>query len=292
MQYSANPHATRGKDVLRPSPEQLAPLTRTERLAFRFADYFNRKLRWLAFFWNRTWMVFVLLMTAARRVEAYDVQRIQHLQRSDRLVMVCNHMSFFDYFVVMHVLFKMTNLSSRILFPVRSDFFYTRYLGIFVNLLMSGMAMFPPIMRDANKRAFNDYAIDRIDAELEVPGTMIGFHPEGTRNKTGDPYQFLPVRPGVGEIIQRAPDGVKVQPIFVVGMSNDILREMVRNLFRARHNPIDIVFGDPVDVAEFRREDDSPATYMAISNECMELVKELAEFQRDNGRLRFPPPQE
>ena len=275
--------------MLRATPEQLAPLSRMERFAFRFADVFNRRFARLARFWNRTFMVVVLRLTAARRIQAFGLERLADLDSSDRLVMVANHRSFFDYFTVMHVIFQSTQLSSRILFPVRSAFFYDHPAGVAVNFVMSGMAMFPPVLRDPTKRTFNQYAVARIVSELEVPGRLVGFHPEGTRQRGGDPYQFLPVRPGVGEVIQHAGPGVKVLPIFVLGIDNDLLREMYRNWFRRDEYPIDVVFGDPLDVDELRRETDGPEAHLAIANHCADLVAELGEHQRTHGRAVYRP---
>ena len=275
--------------MLRATPEQLASLSRMERFAFRFADIFNRRFARLAHLWNRTFMVVVLRLTAARRIQAFGLERIADLDRSDRLVMVANHRSFFDYFTVMHVVFQSTELSSRILFPVRSAFFYDHPAGVAVNLLMSGMAMFPPVLRDPTKRPFNQYAIARIVSELQVPGRLVGFHPEGTRQRGGDPYQFLPVRPGVGEVIQHAGSGVKVLPIFVLGIDNDLLREMYRNWFRRDEYPIDVVFGDPVDVADLRTESDGPEAHLSIANHCADLVAALGEYQRTHGRAIYRP---
>ncbi len=275
--------------MLRPTPEQLAPLSRTERFAFRFADIFNRRFALLAHFWNRTFMVVVLRVTAARRIRAYGLEQIAELNRSDRVVMVANHRSFFDYFIVMHVIFQSTQLSSRILFPVRSAFFYDNPAGIAVNFVMSGMAMFPPVLRDPAKRTFNQYAVARIVSELQVPGRLVGFHPEGTRQRGGDPYRFLPVRPGVGEVIQRAGPGVKVLPIFVLGIDNDLPREAYRNWFRRDEHPIDVVFGAPIDVADLRGEDDGPEAHLAIANRCVDLVAALGEYQRSHGRTSYRP---
>jgi 1-acyl-sn-glycerol-3-phosphate acyltransferase len=275
--------------VLRATPEQLAVLSRMERFAFRFADVFNRRFTLLSHFWNRTFMVVVLRLAAARRIRAYGLERIADLDHSDRLVMVANHRSFFDYFTVMHVLFQSTQMSSRILFPVRSAFFYDNPVGIAVNFVMSGMAMFPPVVRDPAKRTFNQYAVARIVSELQVPGRLVGFHPEGTRQRGGDPYQFLPVRPGVGEVIQRAGPGVKVLPIFVFGIDNDLPREAFRNWFRRDEHPIDIVFGDPVDAADLCVEPDGPEAHLAIANHCVDLVAALGEYQRKHGRAIYRP---
>jgi hypothetical protein len=54
-----------------------------ERFAFRFADIFNRRFGLFARFWNRTFMVVVLRITAARRIRAYGLERIEGLTGSD-----------------------------------------------------------------------------------------------------------------------------------------------------------------------------------------------------------------
>ena len=100
--------------------------------------------------------------------------------------------------------------------------------------------------------------------ELEQPGTVIGFHPEGTRNK-GHPYALLPGRPGVGEIVYHADENVKVIPIFVVGMGSNLLKETLRNWFRPKGHPIDLVYGAPIDFSDLTERTDSRDTHLAIS---------------------------
>jgi hypothetical protein len=95
------------------------------------------------------------------------------------------------------------------------------------------------------------------------------------------------VRPGVGEVIQRAGPGVKVLPIFVFGIDNDLPREAYRNWFRRDEHPIDVVFGDPVDAAELCAESDG--THLAIANRCVDLVAALGEYQRTHGRATYRP---
>ncbi|WP_333891158.1 hypothetical protein [Mycolicibacterium gadium] len=69
--------------MLQATSEQLASLSRMERFAFRFADIFNRRFGLFARFWNRTFMVVVLRITAARRIRAYGLERIEGLTGSD-----------------------------------------------------------------------------------------------------------------------------------------------------------------------------------------------------------------
>ncbi len=62
---------------------------------------------------------------------------------------------------------------------------------------MSGMRMFPPVLRGESIRrraTFNEYSIQRTIEELQIPGTVMGLHPEGTRNKDDDPYKLLRAR--------------------------------------------------------------------------------------------------
>ncbi|MFT4977866.1 MAG: 1-acyl-sn-glycerol-3-phosphate acyltransferase, partial [Myxococcota bacterium] len=172
----------------------------------------------LARFWSRYVMIWLVVLCGGSRYNVHGLENIADVTASDRVILVANHRSFFDFYVIMMLNFRHTAISNRILFPVRSTFFYDRPIGSLVNLIMSGMAMFPPIMRDKSKRAFNRYAVQRVMLELEQPGMVIGFHPEGTRNKSDNPYQLLPGRPGVGEIIIHADPSVKIIPVFAVGM--------------------------------------------------------------------------
>ncbi len=59
--------------------------------------------------------------------------------------MVSNHRSFFDLYVVSSVIVK-RGLEQRLMFPVRSQFFYDSPLGLAVNGAMSFFAMYPPVV--------------------------------------------------------------------------------------------------------------------------------------------------
>lgn len=260
-----------------------------ERIAYRIADFYNRKFRVFARIWNRTFMLVLLTFLGGRRIKGYCVGRVADITNEDRVVMVANHRSFFDFFVILWINFTRTRISSRILFPVRSTFFYTRPLGVLVNFAMSGMAMFPPVMREKEKRAFNRFSMDRVLDELTRPSTVIGFHPEGRRNKNDDFHQLLPAKPGVGEIAIRADSDVKFVPIFVVGMGNNLALEGWRTWFRARAFPIDIVYGEPLDFSDLRNRPQTPELYLEASRRCMDAIAELSEHQREHGRLKPRP---
>ena len=55
-------------------------------------------------------------------------------------------------------------------------------------------------------------------------GRLIGFHPEGTRNKSEDPYSFLDAQPGIGRLILEARP--QLVPVFIAGLSNSLGHEL------------------------------------------------------------------
>ena len=135
--------------------------------------------------------------------------------------------------------------------------------------------MFPPIFREEKKRAFNQYTLQRIRSELNTQGCMVGFHPEGKRNKDPNPYTFLPPKKGVGEVIYNTPKA-KVIPIYIQGMKNQFFGEIFSNWFAARANPIHVCFGSASDYDVFRTREETPEVYQEISHSCMSEIKKLA----------------
>jgi 1-acyl-sn-glycerol-3-phosphate acyltransferase len=170
-------------------------------------------------------------------------------------------------------------MGNRSFFPVRSTFFYENLLGVFVNLFVAGMAMFPPVMRRKSQKGFNQFALDRAKEELTIPGTILGMHPEGTRNKDGDPYTFLRARPGIGEIALACPD-VPVIPVFINGLSNQLLNEMKLNFFAVDGNEIDIVIGQPVDLSTFLGSEINRDSHVEAAEICLDAVRQLGQKQK------------
>ena len=108
-------------------------------------------------------------------------------------MLVSNHRSFFDQYAMLLACYMgPVPWAKRLFFPVRSNFFYDQPLGIVVNAAVAGGAMYPPIYRQAERRALNDEALDKMVEILRKPGNVLGMHPEGTRGKGADPYKFLP----------------------------------------------------------------------------------------------------
>ncbi|MGH7435033.1 MAG: lysophospholipid acyltransferase family protein, partial [Polyangiaceae bacterium] len=169
-------------------------------------------------------------------------------------------------------------LPQRILFPVRSTFFYDHPLGPVVNGLMSFFAMYPPIFRDRKRAALNLASLDEAAALLRGGGFFVGMHPEGTRNKGDDPYTLLPAQSGVGRLIRAA--GVPVVPVFVNGLGNDLPRQVAGGL-TGRGTPIHVVFGAPIDFGPLREGPDAPGTYKRIAEVCIEAITALGAEERE-----------
>jgi 1-acyl-sn-glycerol-3-phosphate acyltransferase len=155
-----------------------------------------------------------------------------------------------------------------------------------VNLTMSGMRMFPPVMRDDKKRQFNQWSVDRLCDELRHPGTVVAIHPEGTRNKSDDPYAFLPAQPGAGRVALSVPEAVVI-PVFVLGMGNALHEEFAANWTSPSAHPIDVYFGAPVDLSDLRGQAPRAALFKRASDRCMDAIRALANEHRQG--LGLPP---
>ena len=266
--------------MIQPTKEQLQGLSGIERFWFRVADFVLRYLRPISILWNQIFMVHLSWLMSCRRLRCWGLENTDELGPKSCVIIVSNHRSFFDFYVIGPILYTRTRLSKHILFPVRSPFFYDKWLGGVVNAVMSGFFMFPPVMRSKEKRAYNNYALQRMVAELERPGQQLGIHPEGTRGKGDDPYTFLRTQPGVGTVLSKSKHTVVV-PVFITGLTNSMTEEFRRNW---SHNPsthpIDVVFGPVVRFDDLREKGDRLAIHMQIAQRCMDAVSELADWHK------------
>lgn len=286
----------------KPAPELLASLSRTERFAYRAADFVARYLKPLTGLWNLSFTTIVAILCVGRRIKAVNLEHLEGIGRRDRVLLVANHRSFFDFFVITKVTTWKAKLPHRrMFFPVRANFFYETVPGILVNGVMSGMSMFPPIMRDRSKAAFNRYALERCVEELTIPGTLVGVHPEGTRGKGSDPYALLPAKAGIGKVALGLDEDVTIIPVFVNGVTNAIFAEFVRNWFAPiEANPINVIFGEPIDLSDLRggtAEGDDRTVHKQAAQRCLDAIAALGEVDRamregGDDDAGLPPPAE
>ncbi len=215
----------------------------------------------------------------ARLRHVHGLERLPSWDPTSSVVCVANHRSFFDLYVTTAELVAQ-GLPHRILFPVRSSFFYDNPLGPVVNGAMSFFAMYPPIFRDRRRAALNVASLDELASLLRGGGFFVGMHPEGTRNKNDDPYTLLPAQSGVGRVIHKA--RATVVPVFVNGLINDFVRQVTGGL-SGRGQPIHMVFGAPIELGALLDAPESPRAYRRIAERCAEEIAALGEEER---RLR------
>jgi len=235
----------------------------------------NRVIRWCQRSIGSTW---IHHFTKHLR-HVHGLERLPDLDLSESFILVSNHRSFFDLYVVTGDLVR-RGLQHRIVFPVRSSFFYDQPAGFFVNGVMSFFAMYPPIFRDKKHQALNLVSLDELAWLLRQGGMFAGLHPEGTRKKDDDPYTFLPAQPGVGKVIHTA--RVPVIPVFINGLINDLPRQVTSN-FDGTGTPIFVVFGEPIDFGELMEKPGSIRTYKRIADHTMKVIGELGQEEK---RLR------
>lgn len=265
--------------MLRPTPEQLALLSPTERRWFRFADVINRdpRLKHAANGFLRVVAKNWVARATANLTHLYGVEHVHTLPRDRGVMVIANHRSFFDFYVISAVLLRELPTIERMYFPVRSAFFYESAIGSAVNGIMSAWAMYPPVLRDGPKRAFNDFSVGFVEEVLASPGTFVGFHPEGTRGRGADPYELLPANIGAGTIVHRARP--TVLPVFTLGLINDFVAQ-VRGNFDGSGAPITMVFGPPMDLERFYAMPPRLRTYKAVAVAMRDELTRLGALER------------
>ncbi|CAN5392318.1 hypothetical protein BH11MYX1_BH11MYX1_32110 [soil metagenome] len=263
---------------------QDAPLNRMERFAMRFAELANddprgkwlqtRFLRGISYAWVRACI--------AQRILADGLDELLDLQPQTGIMLCSNHRSFFDQYVMLLACYMgPAPWAKHLYFPVRSKFFYDQPLGVVVNAAIAGGAMYPPIYRQAERRALNDDALDRMVKIVQTPGNVLGMHPEGTRGKGPNPYTFLPAQPGVGKLaLVGRPT---VIPAFIHGLGNNVAVDIAQNFTKTARtdHAVIIVFGKPVDYDDLAGEKPRPTLYKKCADRFMQHVKQLGEREKE-----------
>ena len=228
-----------------------AQLSLIERIAFRVMRFMNQgggsAVAWI---WQRWVVTPIVGLVVRRRLEVRGLERLEGVPDGAPILLVANHRTFFDLFILGWIFITHPRLSRRVSFPVRSNFFYESVPGLLIGALFTGGSMFPPFFRSAEKKGMNKVSLGILLEKLRTPGQLVGFHPEGTRNKTDDPYKLLPAQPGAGELALKARP--VVVPAFILGMSNSLWAEVKANFRRER--PVIAVFGEPVELPQVAGE--------------------------------------
>jgi 1-acyl-sn-glycerol-3-phosphate acyltransferase len=271
------------KRFIQPTADEASVLSPFERFAFRVCTSMNQG-RWKRF-WTWCQRVFGagwIHFSTYNLMNVYGLEHIEAVSHERPILLVANHRSFFDMYTVSTVLFRRTQWRKQLFFPVRGRFFYQSPLGLFVNLVMGWWSMYPPFFVTGEKplpkkRPFDQYSM-RLLGELcrTGAGNVIGFHPEGTRNNSADPYSYLSAQPGVGKLIKDA--APQVIPVFVAGLGNDLPRQVLGNWTGGEK--IRIHFGAQLDLSGQLAKKDRIRTYKEIADFVMSKIAELGEEDR------------
>jgi 1-acyl-sn-glycerol-3-phosphate acyltransferase len=268
--------------VIEPTREELSVLNTTEKIGFRLTHRMNQGA------WKRFWTfcqrhigsLWIKICTY-NLMNVFGIENVENTDVERPLLLVANHRSFFDMYTVSSVLFRQTKRPMRLYFPVRAKFFYTSPVGWFVNLVMGWFSMYPPFFREAKeaeKREFDKFSLRKlVQIASEGYGTVIGFHPEGKRNLSENPYDFLPAQPGVGAVIIKAKP--QVVPVFIAGLGNDLPKQVIGNWTGGEK--VRIWFGEPVDLTSFYEKSDRLRTHKEIGDFLMTKIAELGEKDRE-----------
>ncbi len=217
-----------------------------------------------------------------------SIKNLLHIEGLDRMralkppgptLLVANHRSFFDQYVIACILLRETKVFKQIYSPVRANFFYDSPAGLAVNAIMSGLAMYPPFFREPERAELNRASMELLVRLLDNPETTIGFHPEGTRGKGPDPYQLLPAQPGVGRLVLEGPPDLMVIPVFINGLINDIVKQISSNLDRSGI-AITLTFGEPIDLSRFKGVKSRLTTQKKVADQLHLSIQELGERDR------------
>jgi 1-acyl-sn-glycerol-3-phosphate acyltransferase len=267
-----------GESLIAPTPDELAVLSPMERLSVRLVARMNRGG------WKRFWTTcqrylgsLWIYLATNNLTHIYGLEHLNEISHERPLLLVANHRSFFDMYVVSSLLYRQTDWVRALYFPVRGRFFYESPLGWLVNLVMGWWSMWPPFFADGAKREFDKFSLRQLTALAQTgPGAVIGFHPEGTRNKSGDPYSYLRAQPGVGKLVKES--NVQVIPVFIAGLGNSLPRQILGNWTGGQR--IRVRFGRPADLSQFMSGRDSVRTYKEIADHLMARIAELGDEDR------------
>lgn len=261
---------------LQPTQEEISVLSSTEAAGFRLVRKMNSGA-WKPFwtFCQRHIGSLWIYLATYNLMNVFGIENVESADPDRPLLLVANHRSFFDMYTISSVIFRRTNRPITLFFPVRAKFFYDNPVGWFVNLVMGWWAMYPPFFREQNeakKRQFDKFSVrELISICSSGRGHVIGFHPEGKRNLSDDPYALLPAQPGIGKVIYESKP--QVVPVFVTGLINDLPKQILGNWTGGEK--VRIWFGDQIDLSEFYPRRDSIRTHKEIADFLMTKIEEL-----------------
>lgn len=274
---AARPPGRRLLDAPLPShvAEVLAPL---ERVHVELAKWMNREPYKGAWTWlQRMVGATSIRLVTGRLLRVHGLEHVTEAWRTGSVLLVANHRTYFDMFVVSSVLHRALQGRTRLYFPVVGQYYYQSVTGLALNQMVAFWSMFPPLFALPTHGVSDRYAMELLTEICSLgPGHILGIHPEGGRNLDPDPYSFMRFQPGTGKLIHAARP--TVIPVFIAGLTND-LRMQVRRNWRGGE-PIRLWFDAPMPLDDFLALPAKGSTYKRITDAAMARVRALGEHDR------------
>ncbi len=256
----------------------LESLCRFERIAVRLAARMQHSP------WQPLWLHCQrgitsrwILWLADPLLEVHGLDHVRATSRDRPLVVVANHRTMWDLYVMMSYLFRRLDGWRSINFPVRGRYFYQRPGGVILNGSVAFWSMFPPFFHERRRVRFDQWSLHVLaDLAREGPGRLIGFHPEGTRNQDPDPYSFLAPQTGIGRLIHMSRP--VVVPLFIGGLPPTFGEILSRRIHGGEGYRL--WFGPALDFQAFTDAPPIAATYREIAEFVMVAIRRLGDEDR------------
>src|SRR5258705_2961564 len=126
-----------------------------------------------AWIWQRGVITPLVGLLVNRRIEVHGLERLDGIPPGAPILLVANHRTFFDLFILGWFLIRHPRLTRRVNFPVRSNFFYERPLGLFLNAAFTGGPMVPPFFRSPREKGMDPPSLGIPAEELAPPSTKV-----------------------------------------------------------------------------------------------------------------------
>lgn len=230
------------------SRTELAARSWFERASVRAVTYVHAhgwaKAPFLA--WVHTFTNWFAWRFVGRVIRLEHAERLAAIASERPVVVMANHLTFWDLYILSALLYRRTGVWRDYYFPVRARFFYENPAGFLLNVLFAGLTMFPPFFQSDGARRLDVEALRILDRVAGRRRALVGFHPEGTRNKSGDPYHLLPARAATKRVLHTARRaGAVVIPIFMHGLDGRMHRAWWKNVTKTE--VIRVMIGEPIE---------------------------------------------
>lgn len=197
----------------------------------------------------------------------------------DHGILICaNHRSYIDNFAIGSRAAKHAPDDVRIVAPARTESLFDVPWGIVLNVVLTAMSIYPPVVRSKRGIAWGKRVIAIVTDLLLKGRVMVFIHPEGGRNKGSDPYTLLAPRPGLGKIIYHT--RASVFPVFLHGFPRTPGTFLAASV-RRRRPLVHAVMGERLDFDAERARPASPRLYAEISQRVADAIVAASIEERE-----------